>query len=146
MSISCSGRVIGRAPIVMIVALTAVGGCQKSAFEVAPVRGKVSMAGQPLSQGKVMFAPVSGADSGVAGKAAVGLIQPDGSFALTTYAEGDGAVIGEHWVTVFVPKQSPTAAAGLPEAAAADVEFKRIAVPTRQVVVAGQDNQIEIQL
>jgi len=132
--------------IFALVLLVAACGCQKSSYELATVHGSVSVGNQPLAQGKVMFAPVADASVAEAGKAAVGLIQSDGSFSLSTFGEGDGAIVGEHWVTVFVPKQSQPVAAGLPEAAAADIEYKRVAVPTKQIVHAGKENQIEIKL
>lgn len=37
------------------------------------------------------------------GKSAMGKVQPDGTFTLSTYAEGDGAITGRHRVRVMEP-------------------------------------------
>jgi len=71
-----------------------VSGCsKKSGMDTAPVSGKVTYRGKAVPTGTVMFVPD-------AGPAATGEIGADGSYKLTTYATGDGAVIGTHKVTV----------------------------------------------
>lgn len=70
-----------------------VAGCGSDRLPVAPVEGKVIYHGKPVEFGSVMFQP----DKGPAGR---GVIQPDGSFTLSTYSEGDGAVIGQHKVRI----------------------------------------------
>ena len=97
-----------RAWVSLSMALLLAGaGCQQAPYDLAPVRGKVSVDGQPLASGRLMFAPIS-QGSADAGKPAFGDIQPDGSFVLTTYREGDGAVVGDHWVTLFPPAEQAT--------------------------------------
>jgi hypothetical protein len=59
-----------------------------------PVKGKVTYKGKPLARGTVKFEPDG------AGRAATGEIQSDGTFVLTTYKQGDGAVPGHHRVAV----------------------------------------------
>jgi hypothetical protein len=59
-----------------------------------PVKGKVSFKGKPLSGGEIVFEPDS------AGREAHGEIKSDGSFELTTFKQGDGAVPGTHRVAV----------------------------------------------
>ena len=67
-----------------------------------PVKGKVTYRGKPLTQGSVTFEPDG------AGKEANGPIQPDGTFILTTYKPGDGAVAGLHRVAIaFAGKSIP---------------------------------------
>lgn len=63
-------------------------------LETAPVVGKVLINGQPLAFGSISFRPK-------AGSPATGQIQSDGSFTLTTYKSGDGAIIGPHDVLVI---------------------------------------------
>ena len=125
---------------VLVVIAVAVSGCQKHPFEVAPVSGKITIDGQPLTAGKVMFAPTAKGGNHEAGRTAMGRLQADGSFQLTTYDEGDGAVVGEHWVTIF--GSGDKAAAGTP----ATPRFARLVVPEKKTVLPGQDNQIDIQL
>jgi hypothetical protein len=40
-------------------------------------------------------------ESHKAGKLAFGVLQSDGTFVLGTYEPEDGAVVGDHWVTVI---------------------------------------------
>jgi hypothetical protein len=126
--------------------LAAALGCQKSPYDLAPVRGKVTLGNQPVVGGKIMFAPVAKADSLEAGKAAYGRTESDGSFALTTFGDGDGAIVGEHWVTVFVPNQTQPAASESGESGSDEPTYKRRAVRQKQVVIAGQENEINIAL
>jgi hypothetical protein len=124
-----------------LTSAVALAGCTKSPYELAPVQGRVTIDGVPLTQGKVMFAPTARGDNVNPGKPAFGAIGPDGHFTLTTFKEGDGAVVGVHWVTVFGGDQP--AAAGAAKRAPA---FERVTVPKTQTVVAGEDNQIDVQL
>jgi len=69
-------------------------GCGSNHPETAKVKGTVLIDGAPLTKGTVQFYPDEG-------QPARGEIQPDGSFELTTFkTKGDGAVLGEHTVTV----------------------------------------------
>lgn len=74
------------------VAVFTVAGCHRGP-QMAQVTGKVVYNGQPLTFGTVAFQPPSG-------QPAVGDIQSDGTFALSTYRPGDGAVVGKHRVRV----------------------------------------------
>jgi len=69
-------------------------GCGSGQRETTPVSGKVTLAGKPLTTGRIMFWPDDG------GPTAASSIGSDGSYCLTTYREGDGAVLGAHKVTV----------------------------------------------
>lgn len=78
------------------VAITAaffigLGGC--GGPTLAPVKGKVTYKGKPLQFGGIMFQPASG-------QPARGIIGADGTFTLSTYFDGDGAVVGKHHVRV----------------------------------------------
>lgn len=77
--------------------LFAFSGCGDGLPQRAPVAGSVTFNGQPVSEGTVTFFPT-------AGRAALGKIQADGTFRLTTYDEGDGALLGEHRVTIEAVK------------------------------------------
>jgi hypothetical protein len=69
--------------------------------KVAPVSGKVTHNGQPVTAGDVTFTP-DGGTGGSAAHIATGQIEPDGTYRLTTFNSGDGAVLGTHKVTVVV--------------------------------------------
>jgi hypothetical protein len=78
----------------------ALAGCGPSGPAMEPVSGVVLYQGRPLAGARVMFvAPESS-------RPAVGTTNEAGEFALTTMSEGDGAVVGEHRVTVtsFTPE------------------------------------------
>jgi hypothetical protein len=95
-----------RAPLALAAAvcLAAAGGCASSGDEgfpeTVPVKGKVTMAGQPLPKGSISFIPNSG-------RPATALIQPDGTYVLSTFEEKDGAVPGHFRVTVTATTADP---------------------------------------
>ena len=76
-----------------MAAIFAFGSGCKQTPRVVPVAGKVLYNGKPLPFGNVMFQPDRG-------QAAVGDIQADGSFTLSSYGPNDGAVPGKHSVSV----------------------------------------------
>lgn len=123
------------------LASLALVGCSKSPYELAPVAGRVVIDGQPFTQGKVMFAPIAKGENRESGRAAFGRLGADGSFSLGTYEDGDGAVVGEHWVTVIqiTPKDAPKPPAG-------PLAFTRVAVPTKVTIAAETDNRIDVTL
>lgn len=84
--------------VLNVLVLLLCWGCGSSegpfAGATVPVQGKVTFRGKPLSQGQIVFEPDS------AGREAHGSINSDGTFELTTYKQGDGAVPGTHRVAV----------------------------------------------
>ena len=137
-------------PIAIVLAslLESVVGCGGPPHEVAPAHGTVTIDGRPFTHGKVMFAPLSG-DGVHPGKAAMGLLQPDGSFVLSTYGNDDGAVVGEHSVTIISiqPTAAPSPATSAETGPAKDEpKFKRARAPGTFQVIAGQDNHFDIKL
>lgn len=77
--------------LVMLIICVSVG-CNRGP-RVAPVSGVVKFKGQPLKFGAVMTQPAQG-------QPARAMIQSDGSFVLSTFDEGDGAVVGTHKVRI----------------------------------------------
>lgn len=77
----------------MTAALLVVTGCD-SGPQLAPVSGKVVFNGKPLEFGTVMFQPEQG------GQPAVGQIHTDGTFVMSTFEPGDGAVVGPNAIRV----------------------------------------------
>ena len=90
--------------LLAISVLTGLG-CGKQEFQVARVSGTVTCGGRTLTEGMVLFTPIgtSGKKTHDTGRTASGMIEEDGSFVLTTYRKGDGAIIGTHTVSVFAP-------------------------------------------
>lgn len=69
--------------------------------KLGKVHGKVTYKGQPVTSGHIVFTP-SAAKEGEAGHAATGEISSDGTYVMTTFNTGDGAILGQHTVTVTV--------------------------------------------
>lgn len=78
-----------------------LAGCGESSGRppLGRVSGTVTYNGKPVTSGSVNFTPVSGR-GGDSGQPAIGQIESDGSYTLTTFDTGDGAVLGQHTVTV----------------------------------------------
>jgi hypothetical protein len=90
----------------MMTALLTMGlivGCGESIEfpETFPVSGKVTYKGEPVPKGTITFQPDEG-------QAAVGEIQSDGTYKLSTFGEGDGALPGHHRVFVIANTADPT--------------------------------------
>jgi hypothetical protein len=81
----------------------ALGGCSgdPSMPKLGKVHGKVSYKGKPLDSGHIVFTPATG-KGGETGQVATGEIESDGSYEMTTFNTGDGAILGQHIVTVVV--------------------------------------------
>jgi hypothetical protein len=86
-------RTIARRHGLVLLALAAVG-CGGKYTPVA-VEGTVTLDGQPVEGAMVSFLPENGT-----GRAATGMTDPDGTFQLTTFQEGDGALPGTYRVIV----------------------------------------------
>jgi len=89
------------------VPLCAIG-CRPS--ETVPVTGAVTMNGQPVNQAEVIFTPAKG-------RVASGVTDDGGKFALSTNKAGDGAVPGEHVVSIgeyYPPGKPPPMSGGPP--------------------------------
>lgn len=80
-----------------------LGGCggDPNRPKLGKVSGKVTYNGAPVSSGEVVFTPVSG-KGGETGQGARGSIGSDGRYEMTTFDTGDGAIYGQHVVTVVV--------------------------------------------
>jgi hypothetical protein len=83
------------------LALLLLPACQTRRYDpvpLYPVRGKVLFNGQPAVGAEVRFHPVTPSDKGIFSPAAK--VEADGTFALTTYENKDGAPPGEYMVTI----------------------------------------------
>lgn len=80
----------------VVVLMVSLSGCG-APITTYPVSGRVTLDGQPLPGGSILFEPVSNS----AGYSSRGLIQEDGSFQLTTFIQHDGAPAGQYRVAVI---------------------------------------------
>jgi hypothetical protein len=119
------------------VAAVLISGCfRRSGPETAEVHGRVTLNGQPVTPGRVLFFPMGTVGEG-AGKPAQGLLNEDGEFELRTYEDGDGAVVGEHRITVL---SNPDPMSG------GDAKSLGTPDPDRVTVKAGETNEVQIEL
>lgn len=85
-----SSRIIWRWEVLALVVLA---GCGRALPECAVVTGRVLVDNQPVNQGQVCFWPENG-------RPAMAALESDGTFRLTTFEPGDGAVVGQHRVSI----------------------------------------------
>ena len=118
-----------------ILLLIPCAGCGSSAGAAAPlhpVKGKVTYKGKALISGTVTFEPD-------AGREAHGDIKPDGTFELTTFKPGDGAVAGSHRVAV-------TGAIGKGRSNAVPVKYQNVSSSKQEVEVSADKTEYNIDL
>lgn len=91
-----------RSNLVVVTAFLclAVGCGTGGDFPVAKVTGVVRCNGVPVPGGLVYFEPKQTGESAVVGKVGLGVIDDQGNFTVSTYGDGDGAVVGPHLVKV----------------------------------------------
>jgi hypothetical protein len=77
-----------------IGALAFVSGCADSRPQPVPVSGVVNIDGKPLTLGFITLIPSKG-------RSAMGDIDKQGHFTLTTYQKSDGAMTGTHKVEII---------------------------------------------
>jgi hypothetical protein len=83
----------------LVISAACCGGCSvptgaADRLPTAPVSGVVTYKGKPLEGATVTFIPSTNPVP------AYGLTDAEGKFQLTTYEQDDGAIIGEHFVTI----------------------------------------------
>src|SRR5262245_48066706 len=136
------------------VALMALGcGGDPSMPKTAKVSGKVTYNGKPVFPGSVTFTPAGG--DKMATQSATGQLNEDGTFTLTTFNTGDGAVIGQHTATIEArgdinamnqPKADGTIAYVLPKPLIPEKYTKLDRSPLKYTVEDGKSNHFEIEL
>lgn len=79
--------------VVCLAGGAAAAGCGPGYPETAEVHGEVTYAGKPVPEGRILFWPAEG-------RPAMADLAADGSYSLTTFFSRDGALPGEHRVTI----------------------------------------------
>jgi hypothetical protein len=99
--------------LVSLASIALVFGCggDPGKPKLGRVAGKVTYNGKSVTKGVVSFIPASGPGTAT-GQSATGEIGSDGSYQLTTFASGDGAVLGEHKVIVQSREDDPALKGG----------------------------------
>jgi len=119
-------------------------GTKSPDFPVAVVTGSVLCEGKPVTNVSVIFYPMKRKETGprdnptaLVGKAGLGSTEADGTFQISTYGDGDGAVVGPHEVRVGWRGDAPS---GCP--CDADLSVKLMDV----IVKEGEKNHFELKL
>ena len=125
-------------------ALALLAGCDSGGRQkTAVVNGKVTYRSKPVAGGTVTFIPDAG------GPPASGELNADGTFTLTTYKSGDGAVVGKHKVFIVamedmtgkLPEQrNPTPPPTVP------MKYTSLATTPLTADVAETENTVEFVL
>lgn len=89
---------VGALSLGLVLILVGCGG-DRDKPKLGKVSGKVTYKGKPVSSGHIVFTPSTG-KGGETGQTATGEIESDGSYTMTTFNTGDGAILGQHVVTV----------------------------------------------
>lgn len=85
--------------------LSGCGGLEE--FPIVKVSGTVLCEGKPVPNAVIFFEPVASGGSAESGKQGFALSDSEGRFVVSTYGEGDGAVLGKHLVRVGKSETSP---------------------------------------
>lgn len=93
------------------VLLVAASGCGSSGPKLEKVTGKVTLDGQPLAGANVNFEPE---DYSTGLQAASGRTGTDGTYSLSTFTSGDGAMVGKYKVTITKTAEADQSAGGQP--------------------------------
>lgn len=78
------------------IAILSFAGCGDSS--IAPVSGKVTVAGEPVKGIRLVFSPVLSEDGTDPGPWSTGLTNSAGEYTLETRYKDNGAVVGQHTV------------------------------------------------
>lgn len=135
--------------IIVVASSALLAGCGGGDnFTTAPVYGTVTLNGKPVTGGTIMLTPINEGESKMSGKGAAGTVQEDGSFELTTYETGDGAVVGKHRVSYIAPRlpPAPAPAEGQIPPPAPVSPFYGAAPKTSEVEITSGDNTLTVEL
>lgn len=126
-----------------VIAIIAAGCTKSDNPKTYPANGKVTYRGQAVANGIVLLTPTE------SGHAATGSLEKDGTFHLTTFQKGDGAVPGKYHVAV---QAFPAEGAGLPGAEFAGkpppVPLKYMSAASSGLIaeIKAGDNHLEFSL
>ena len=91
-----------------LLALALCPGCgSRSAPRTIGVSGRVTYQGKPVTSGTIIFHPLKPAE-GSPSRPATGQLQSDGTYELSTFSPGDGAVPGEYGISITSLLSGPT--------------------------------------
>jgi hypothetical protein len=86
------------APVLCLVALC---GCGQGGKDLAPVSGTVTLDGEPLADGVIIFQPIADDSNPNPGAGSTARTDSEGKFSLETINRKPGAIVGTHKVKVY---------------------------------------------
>jgi hypothetical protein len=128
--------------LILLVAVI-LAGCGESGAAKAPVKGKVVANGQPVTGGRLTFAPADAANVAVS---VVGQIQSDGTFVMSTDREGDGVAIGKHQLTYSAPDAQVTETTDGSDPLVKQSPYAGMVVQQSAVEIKPGQNELTIEL
>jgi hypothetical protein len=129
----------------LALATTFISGCGggvDDAPAIAPVKGVVTLDGQPVTSGTITFVPAS--TMGTSGPASTAEISSDGTYTLAA-AAGLGAVIGNHWVSVECPVVEGINSSSADGVAPVNVSAAPCNIPARYGVARSSGVTVEVK-
>jgi hypothetical protein len=124
----------------VLAAGTAFTGCGQPAVRTYRVTGTVTFRGKPVPSGVVAFHNVD-----LVSPMAKGMIQPDGTYELTTFRPGDGAPPGECKVTVAATEPGPATETRDPKSLV-PLKYLVLSETPLTATVRPEDNVIDLSL
>lgn len=121
---------------VILQLLILVAGCEDNKRSVAPVSGRIMLDGKPLAGGSIVTQPLPPPGSLIAGKGSGAYCDADGRFQLETLDGRAGAIVGEHRVRIYGPRD--------PKAMASERDGG--GTTTREIVPAKYNKNTELTL
>jgi hypothetical protein len=97
-----------RFALLLSVACCWLAGCgvKQGQLPLAKVTGQVTFRGAPLTAAVIKFYPVQSSGTGV--RVAFAHLDHEGRYCLSTYGHDDGAILGDHRVTIECPPEMQT--------------------------------------
>lgn len=113
------------------------GGIDEDLPETVAVSGVVTYQGKPVPDASIMFYPLEGR------KPATGRSDTDGKFTLRTFEKADGAIPGEHQVTVNAYESTPE---GVSMKSAIPIKYSSPTTTPLKITVTESNPEIKLEL
>ncbi|QDT93086.1 carboxypeptidase-like regulatory domain-containing protein [Gimesia algae] len=113
------------------------GGLDEDLPETVAVSGVVTYQGKPVTDASIMFYPMQGR------KPATGRSDTEGKFTLRTFEENDGAIPGEHQVTVNAYESTPE---GVSMKSAIPIKYSSPTTSPLKITVTETNPEIKLEL
>lgn len=132
----CRLTMTGSLLLTLLIAV-GCGGKQEDLPDTVAVSGMVTYKGAPVPEATIMLYPVQGR------KPASGRTDADGKFTLTTFNKDDGALPGEHQVTVNAFQSTPE---GVSMKSSIPIKYSNPSSSPLKVTVAEGDADLKLEL